>query len=162
MNNKSYSELGSNEIHKRHRVMVEGGKLPRAKVMDQLVIDKYLIDGLVTLAQHQAAEYILNQAVKAGVYTRPLSYSEPSSGDGQKGNVSDYLLRFGNTMGLISRRYGQYASYLTEEVVCHNWDVSGDGGKLRILKESLDLIVNLRMAGGRNPMRHMRKGAVVD
>lgn len=158
MSNKSYTDLGSNEIYKRHRVMVEGGNAPRAKVMDQLVIDKYLIDGLVTLAEHQAGEYILNQAVKAGVYTRPLNYSEPSSGGGKKGNISDYLLRYGNTMSLITKRFGQYASYLTEEVVCHNWDICGDAGKLKVLKDSLGLIVNLRMAGGRNPMRHIKKG----
>jgi hypothetical protein len=138
--------------------MVEGGNAPRAKVMDQLVIDKYLIDGLVTLAEHQAGEYILNQAVKAGVYTRPLNYSEPSSAGGKKGDISDYLLRYGNTMSLITKRFGQYASYLTEEVVCHNWDICGDAGKLKVLKDSLGLIVNLRMAGGRNPMRHIKKG----
>ena len=157
MHNKSYTDLGSNEIYKRHRVMVEGGNAPRAKVMDQIVIDNYLIDGILTLAQHQAGEYILSQAVKAGIYTRPLNYSEPSSGGGKKGNISDYLLRYGNTMSLITQRYGQYASYLTEEVVCHNWDVSEDGGKVRVLKDSLDLIVNMRMAGGRNPMRHIKK-----
>ena len=151
------TDLGTNEIHKRHRTLIEGGKLPRARVMDQLVIDKYLIDGVLTLAQHQAGEYILNQAVKAGVYTKPLNYSEPSGGDGKGGGVSEYLLRFGRTMGLIRDRYGEYAKYLTEEVVCHNWDISDSGNKVRMLRDSLDLIVNLRMAGGRNPMRHIKK-----
>ena len=45
MTNNSHTDLGTNEIHKRHSVMI-GGKMPRAKVMDQTLIDRYLIDGL--------------------------------------------------------------------------------------------------------------------
>ena len=35
MTNNSHTDLGTNEIHKRHSVMIEGGKMPRAKVMDR-------------------------------------------------------------------------------------------------------------------------------
>ena len=59
MSDKLHTDLGTNEIHKRHSVMVEGGKMPRAKVMDQLVVDKMLMNGILTLQQHQAAEYLM-------------------------------------------------------------------------------------------------------
>ena len=67
MTNNSHTDLGTNEIHKRHSVMIEGGKMPRAKVMDQTLIDRYLIDGLLTLQEHQAAEYVLSQGSAAGL-----------------------------------------------------------------------------------------------
>ena len=46
MSSKKYSDLGSPEVHQRHAVMIEGGTVPRARVMDQTLIDRYLIDGL--------------------------------------------------------------------------------------------------------------------
>ena len=72
MSSKKYSDLGSPEVHQRHAVMIEGGTVPRARVMDQTLIDRYLIDGLLTLQEHQAGEYLLSQAAKAGIFTKPL------------------------------------------------------------------------------------------
>lgn len=155
--NKSTTDLGTDQIHKRHKVMIEGGKVPRAQVMDQMMIDRYLVEGILTLAQHQAGEYILNQASKAGVYARPQNWGEPRGCDAQGSGCSEALLRFGKTMRVIKDRMGEYAGYIVEEVVCHNMDVSQHGDRLRILRDGLDLIVNNRMAGGRNPMRHLRK-----
>ena len=54
---KSNTELGTPEIHQRHSVMIEGGTVPRAKVMDGTVVDRYLMDGLINLQQHMACEY---------------------------------------------------------------------------------------------------------
>ena len=159
LTDKQPTDLGTKEIHQRKKVMIEGGKLPRARVMDQLMIDKYLMDGLLTLAQHQAGEYILQQATMAGVYTRPLNM-EGGGGTVNKAkpdNINDALIRFGRTMKIISNKFGTMASYIVEEVVCHNMDVSRNGEKMRVLKDGLDLIVNARMAGGRNPMRHLKK-----
>ena len=58
MSSKKYSDLGSPEVHQRHAVMIEGGTVPRARVMDQTLIDRYLIDGLLTL-QEQPQEGVL-------------------------------------------------------------------------------------------------------
>lgn len=158
MSNKSHTDLGTNEIHKRHSVMIEGGKLPRAKVMDQLVVDKMLMDGLLTLQQHQAAEYLLNQAVQAGVFAKALNYEPKASGSPSKNGLeSDQLMRYGRTINLVKRRYGEYYGYIVEEVVLHNWDIREDSDKLKILKYGLDWIAERRMAGGRNPVRHLRR-----
>lgn len=157
MSDKSHTDLGTKEIYKRHSVMVEGGKMPRAKVMDQVVVDRMLMDGLLTLQQHQAAEYLMNQAAQAGVYTKPLNYEPRSSGgESKSGLESDKLMRYSRTIGLVTKRFGHYASYLVEEVVLHNWDVSDNPDKLKILKQGLDWIADRRMAGGRNPVRHIR------
>jgi hypothetical protein len=58
---------------------------------------------------------------------------------------------------LVERRYGAYHKYLVEEVVIHNWDITGDEKKMGVLREGLEWIADRRMAGGRNPMRHIRK-----
>ena len=155
---KQHTDLGTNEIHKRHSVMVEGGAMPRAKVMDQMVIDRYLINGSLSLSEHQAGEYILNQASKAGVFGRPLRYEAGSSSVRQGDSVfSDALMRYGRTMSLISRRFGDDNKKLVESVVLENKDVSQDLPLLSALKKSLDLVSQRRMAGGRNPLRHLKK-----
>lgn len=150
------TDLGTDEIHKRHRVLIAGGNVPQARVMDQTMIDRYLMQGLLTLAQHQAGEYILRQAVKAGMYTPPLNYSAPT-GTGEPSGPREAILTFGRTMAIIRRRYGEYASYLVEEVVCHGWDVSSDKDKMRVLRDGLDIITQRKMIGNRNPLRHMKK-----
>jgi hypothetical protein len=157
MSDKSHTDLGTKEIYKRHSVMIEGGKMPRAKVMDQLVVDRMLMNGLLTLQEHQAAEYILSQAASAGVYAKPLNYEPKSSGGMSKNGLeSDQLMRYSRTIGLITKRFGDYAKYLVEEVVLHNWDVSDSPDKLKVLKKGLSWVADRRMAGGRNPVRHIR------
>tara|TARA_R110002012_G_scaffold57430_9_gene148080 strand:- start:2738 stop:3217 length:480 start_codon:yes stop_codon:yes gene_type:complete len=157
MSDKSHTDLGTKEIYKRHSVMIEGGKMPRAKVMDQIVVDRMLMNGLLTLQEHQAAEYILSQAASAGVYAKPLNYEPKSSGGMSKNGLeSDQLMRYSRTIGLITKRFGDYAKYLVEEVVLHNWDVSDSPDKLKVLKKGLSWVADRRMAGGRNPVRHIR------
>ena len=125
-----YSDLGSPEVHQRHSVMVEGGTVPRAKVMDQSLIDRYLMDGLLTLQEPQAGEYVM---------------------------ASEALMKYGRTLDLVGRRFGPYAKYLVEEVVIHGWDISDNSNRLKGLKKSLAWISERRMMGGKNPMRHMQK-----
>ena len=96
-----HSDLGSPEVHKRHAVMVEGGTVPRAKVMDQNLIDRYLMDGLLTLQEHQAGEYLLGQAMKAGVYTKPLNYEAGSGEANPDSMASEALMKYGRTLDLV-------------------------------------------------------------
>jgi|TARA_R100000479_G_scaffold142479_1_gene78172 hypothetical protein len=163
MTDKLHTDLGTPEVHKRHAVMVEGGTMPRAKVMDQNLIDRYLMDGLLTLGEHQAGEYVLSQAMKAGLFTKPLNYGAGGGGEANRDSVaSEALMRYGRTLDLVRKRYGAYAKYLVEEVVIHGWDVSANKDRLVTLKQSLKWIAERRMAGGRNPVRHLKKGAVDD
>ena len=157
MSSNQHTDLGTKEMHQRHAVMVEGGAMPRAKVMDQTVIDRYLMDGLLTLQEHQAGEYLLEQGMKAGIYTKPLNYAAGSGEANPDSVATESLMRYGRTLGLVRKRYGEYAKYVTEEVVIHGWDVSKDKDRLVTLKKSLGWIAERRMSGGRNPMRHFDK-----
>jgi hypothetical protein len=60
-------------------------------------------------------------------------------------------------MSLISRRFGDDNKKLVESVVLENKDVSQDLPLLSALKKSLDFVSQKRMAGGRNPLRHLKK-----
>ena len=72
--------------------------------------------------------------------------------------ASDALMRYGRTLNLVGRRYGDYAKYLVEEVVIHGWDVSASKERLVTLKKGLGWIAERRMAGGKNPVRHLKSG----
>ena len=155
MANKPTTELGTPEVHKRHSVMIEGGPVARAKVMDQCVVDRYLMDGLITLAQHQAAELILSKAAKAGMFAKAPDPDKPRGG-GKKGHVPAGIFSLARTLKTVTRRYGEYHTYLVQEVVCHNWDVSDSPKKMVALKESLQAISDHQMSGGANPARHLK------
>ena len=156
-NEKHTTELGTPEMHKQHSVMIEGGTLPRAKVMDQALVDRYLMEGLLTLEEHQAAEYLMNQASQAGLYTKPLNFESGGSARISDPFANDGLERFGKTLRLLADKFGEYHKYLVQEVVLHNWDVSGHDRRMKMLKEGLAWISHRRMSGGKNPLRHITK-----
>jgi len=156
--NKLHTDLGTKEIYQRHSVMVEGGNIPRAKVMDQTLIDRYLMDGLLTLQEHQAGEYLMNQAMKAGIFAKPLRYEAGSGESSPDSMASDALMRYGKTLSLVGKRYGEFAKYLVEEVVVHGWDVSPHNDKLVTLKNSLQWISERKLGGGGNHWGNLRKG----
>jgi len=150
---KPKTELGNDQLRKRHSVMVEGGAVQRAKVMDQMPFDRYLMDGTITLAQHQACEYILNQASMAGLF---VTGRDPVGGrSSRKGGATppDMIERYGKTMKVISNRLGALGEHIVEETVLHGADFSSNANHMAILVEGLDLIVNARLSGGRNPVR---------
>lgn len=155
--NKPKTDLGTPEIHKRHTTLIRGGAIEKAKVMDQMIFDRMLLEGMITLAQHQACEYVLHQASKAGIYTSGLDWSGAGGGgdNGPKG-PRDMIMRFGKTLSIVRRKHGEYASYLVEEVICHNWDITESKDKMKIFKAGLDSIVDRKMVGF-DPMRHIKK-----
>lgn len=154
--NQPTTHLGNKELHRRHSVMVEGGVVPRAKVMDQTMIDKLLMRGQITLAQHRAGEYLLNQAARAGIYPRGINWD--SAGGTKPGpRVPFGMFPFGRTIIIVKRRYGWFHAYLVQEVVCQNWDVSADEMKMKCLREALDWIADRRMALRYDPLAHLRR-----
>ena len=66
-------------------------------------------------------------------------------------------MRYGRTLALVRKRLSQEHQRLVEDVVIDGLDVSRDKRLLVMLKEALGLISDRRMAGGRNPMRHLKK-----
>jgi len=152
------THLGNPMLHSRHHVMIEGGMVPRAKVMDQTMIDRHLMRGEINLPQHQAGEYLLGQAVIAGVWATGINW-QGAGVTGVRNFVPFGAFPFGRTLEMVERKYGRFHSLLIHRVVCDNWDVGADENLMKWLKQGLDWISNRRMGGGRNPMRRLRRAA---
>jgi hypothetical protein len=134
------THLGTKQLHKQHSVMIEGGMVPRARVMDQTMIDKYLMQGRINLAQHQAGEYLLRQAATARLWPTGVNLSDTRTSGGRRNFVPFGVFPYGRTLVKIKKRYGWFHAYLVGEVVVHDWDVSGDTYKMQCLLEGLDWI----------------------
>lgn len=147
--------LGSKELHRRHSVMVEPGNIPRARVMDQHIIDRFLMLGLLSLAQHRAGEYLLKQAADAGMWATGVDLSKTRVTGGKANNVPFRIFPYGRTIALVRRRFGDFHVYVVEEVVCHDWDVSGDEYRMKCLREGLDWISERRMMV--EPLQKLRR-----
>ncbi len=139
---KSISDLGTREIHDRHSVMIEGGTIPRAKVMDQLIVDKLLMDGRISLSQHMAAELFLSQAERACIHIRAQKYDSIPAGNGKKDNYSNGYGAFSKTVSLVKNALGiEYARVLYDCLISNEFSEN----KFSLLTDSLDLLVNRRM-----------------
>jgi hypothetical protein len=148
--------LGNKQLHKKHSVMVQvDTNIPRARVMDQHIADRYLMDGLLSLGQHRAAEYLLDQAAMAGMWATGVDLSKTRVNGGVPNNVPFRIFPFGRSIGLVRKRFGDWHAYLVQEVICHEWDIRKRGEMLDDLRESLDWIGERRMAYA--PIRKLRK-----
>jgi hypothetical protein len=139
--------------------MIEGGRFPRAKVMNQTMIDQYLMKGLVNLVEHQAGEYLIGQAARAGAWPTGVNLSDTRVSGGTRNNVPFGIFPYGRTLVTVKKKYGWFHMYLLEQVVIFGWDVSGDGVRMKCLKQALNLVAERRMGGGKDPLRALRKAA---
>lgn len=149
-----FTDLGTKEIHQRHSVMIEGGTLPRAKVMDQTVVDRLLMEARINLHQYQAAEYLLEQAMKSGIHLRSPRMDGLPPGGGRPDIYQLGLMQFGRTLKLVRKALSEAHETVLVGVVVQGQGVRDDQ-VLGVLKQALDLIVERRLSGGRNPLRHL-------
>ena len=146
------TDLGTPEIHKTKSVMVEGGSVPIARVMNQTTIDSYLMSGLIDLQQHLDGEYLMDKAVKAGIFSKGSGWRTEIASHGKMNNVPMGMEPYRKTIRSIVKRYGDHHAYVVNEVVCHDWDVRDSDHNMLTLTESLHWIADTRIGGGRNPL----------
>jgi len=139
------THLGNTELRRHHSILIEGGSVPRARVMDQNIIDRYLMRGDLTLGQHRAGEYLLHQAQIAGIWPTGVDWSKPNIQNSKPSNVPFRIFPYGRTIAIVRRRFGDFHAYLVQEVVCFDWDVSNKSDFMKCLQESLDWIAERRM-----------------
>ena len=152
-----FTNLGTAELRKRHSVMIEGGNVPRAKVMDQHLIDRYLMTGLLTLPEHRAGELLLLQASTAGFWPTGVDLSKTRVPNGARSYVPFGTFPFGRTISLVRDRYGDRHAYVVQEVVCHERDVASNDRLTKCLKESLKLIHALKFEMKHRSMSRLRE-----
>ena len=96
--------------------MVEAGIVPRARAMDQCVVDVLLLGELITIQQHQAAEYFMDICAKSQMYIPSLSYdSTPVSGTVRKDKV--YYFPYSRLIKSINKKLSFDHSKVLHDVV---------------------------------------------
>ena len=149
------THLGTPELHKQHSVMIEGGRFPRSKVLDQCVFDRYLMDGLITLPQHRAAEFLLNMAAKAGMWAKGVNIDGVFYDGPKKSKVFFGMMPFGNALSKIRKHCGEHHYLMTKAVIINNSDVREKQGGVRLFSDSMEYVSTNIVFFHRNPLRHL-------
>ena len=153
---KPTTHLGNKQLHRKHRVEVEPGPVPRARVKDQHLIDSYLLDKVISARQHQAGEYFLAQAGRAGVWAKGINWNSSGGGRGTPNYVPFGAFPYGRTLAVVKKRFGRFHSYVLNEVVVHGWDVSHDEYLLTCFKEALNWVADRRMGYRFDPVSGLK------
>jgi hypothetical protein len=147
------THLGTPELHHRHSVMIEGGMVPRSKVMDQCIFDRYLMECLINLSQHRAAEFMLSLA--AGFWATGVQL-ENGYIDAPKGSKIPFkTMPFGNVARRISEELSDSHCLITKKVIINNKDVRKLKNGIRLFSGSMDFVSNRVMFFHKNPLRHL-------
>jgi hypothetical protein len=153
---QAISSLGNVQLHKRHSVMIEGGKIPRAKVMDQRIFDRYLMHGIFSAVQHAAAEQLLEQAGWAGLWARGVKW-DGAGGGGQGCVVPFGVAPFGNSIALIRAEFSDRHAWLIVKMVVNDCDVAADESDATRVQRALDYLADSR--GVTDPIRRLHQKA---
>ena len=97
-------DLGNPKLHERHEVVLQkedGEVVPKARVTDQLEIDRLLLGNKITSLEHKAGEFMLQVFVDAGVFVKTVNLNAISSGRFPKSNYHYGLLRFRDTARVV-------------------------------------------------------------
>jgi parallel beta-helix repeat protein len=149
------THLGSPELHKRHSVMIEGGAYPRGKVLDQLIFDRYLMEGLITLAQHRSAEFLLNMAARAGVWATGARLDGVYTDTPKQSKVFFGMMPFGNALTKIRDECGECHYRFTKAVIIDNNDVRSNNEGIKLFSDSMEFVNNNIVFFHKNPLRHL-------
>lgn len=154
---QAITHLGTRQLHRQHSVMIEGGKVPRARVMDQFMIDRYLMDGVLDITQYRAGELVLRQAGWACMWPKGVKLG--GSGGAQPGSMVPLgMIPLGNTLRLVRERFDRLHELLVKRVCIDNCDVSHDTSMTGKLKRSLDHIAAVKMGAAQcDPLHRIRR-----
>lgn len=128
--------------------------MPRAIVMDQLVIDKYLMEGVITLAQYRSAEFLINMAARAGMWAKGIDTSDTYSDVPKKTKDMFRMMPLGDALSKIKRDCGSARYQAAKVVIFNDYDIRKRDG-LRFFTEAMDYVANNIMLHHKNPLRHL-------
>jgi len=122
-------------------LIVEAGIIPRARAMDQCVIDVLLLGDLITIRQHQAAEYFMDICAKSQMYVRSYSYDSIGASSGTVRKDKVYYFPYSRLVKSINKKLSLDHSKIIHEVVIQDVYPERDMDKLT---ECLDFISESR------------------
>jgi len=149
------THLGTPELHKRHSIMVEGGRYPRSKVMDQMIFDRYLMEGLINLTQHRSSEFLLNMAAKANVWAKGARINGVYVDGDKKSKIFFGMMPLGNALRKIRDNCGEGHYHLTTAVIIHNRDVRKVEDGISLFASSMDYVNDNILFFYKNPLRYL-------
>lgn len=153
---KAITNLGTPELHKRHSVMIEGGKYPRSRVVDQFIFDRYLMDGIINLTHHRAAEVMLSMAAKAGMWATGAALDGTFVDTPKKSKEFFGMVPLGNALKKIRTECGEQHFYITKKVILDNYDVKQIERGIVLFITSMEFVNNNIIFFHRNPLRHLK------
>jgi hypothetical protein len=152
------TSLGTAQLHKRHSVMIEGGQVPRARVMDQTVMDRYLMQGALTITQHQAGEHLLEQAMWAGMWARGMRWD--GAGSHSAGCVVPLGVGpFGDALASIRKTFSPDHAWLVRKLVIDNCDIAEDLSHMDKVRTALDFLSGYGVRRNYSPITRLKKRA---
>ena len=121
-NGTDLSDIGTTQLHIKHDVQVEKleSGLARAKVRDQLVIDAYLFEDKITVAEHAEAERLLELAQKAGVFLRSIDMGAVIGGNGKGDLANTGFIRWRYAINGIKRNHGIEGVEVVQDCIVEN------------------------------------------
>ena len=156
MTEQAITNLGTPELHHRHSVMIEGGKYPRSRVMDQCIFDRYLMDGVINLTHHRAAEVLLSMAAKAGMWAKGAALDGIFVDAPKKSKVFYGVVPFGNVMRRIRQEKGEAHHLIAQAVILRNKDVRKLPKGIDVFTDAMDFVNDNVIFFHRNPLRHLK------
>ena len=140
MEDLEVNDVGTPAIHQKHTTVLEKSDsgIGRARVTNQLFIDKLLINKSITIPQHQAAERLLAQAVNAGAYIRSPNMVG-AFGSGIPKGRHDLILGLSRTLRRITQEFSEQAAHITYSIVIEDKPTKKQSDR-ETLQEVLDFI----------------------
>ena len=108
-------DVGNPKLHEKYDVVLEkadGEVVSRARVTDQLAIDRLLLKDKITSIEHKAAEFMLQVFVDAGAFVKSVNFNSTPSTRFQKSNYNYGLLRLRDTANCIEGAVGEDYAYM--------------------------------------------------
>lgn len=134
------THLGTPELHKRHSVRIEGGRYPKSLVMDQFVFDRFLMEGLITLHQHKAAEFLLSLSAKGRMWATGVNLKSAGTGSGKRNNVPFSIMPIGNAMRKIKEEKGRQHHDITVAVIFKNKNISKSKRQMFLFSDAMEYV----------------------
>ena len=122
-------------------LVVEAGIVPRARAMDQCVIDVLLLGDLITIRQHQAAEYFMDICAKSQMYVHSYSYDSIRASTGTVRKDKVYYFPYSRLIKSINKKLSIDHTKVLHDVVIDDIYPDRTIGKL---EEGLDFISDTR------------------
>ena len=132
------NDVGSPLLHKHHDVNVEdaGNGWARAKIKDQLFIDKLLMNDDLTIAQHLEGERLIDLAQSANVYLKSPSMGVASFGGGKPDMMSSGLMRYARYFRRVIRKWGAEGAGILHDHVIEDKHTE-DKNRIKLIAEML-------------------------